>query len=506
MTAILSRASVLAIMAESSEGTPVVPAGATSFIALQDDFTMEPAFDVLDNGELKSSIGKSQPIIGAENPKASGSHYLRASGSTTAPNYGLLIKSCLGAVSLASTEYDTVSGSAVGVINVDTGEGASFARGQGLLIKDGTNGYRIRCVDSVSTDALSIGFNLPTAPGTGVNLGKANMYYPANSAHPTLTIWHYLGNGGATQMIAGARVTSMSFDIKAGDLINGKYALEALAYYLNPIQITSGTSKLDFTNDDGTAAATIPVAWYKDPHDLASAITTAMNTISPGETATCVYQNSDGKFKITSTGTVLTLKWNTGANTANSIASKIGFSTGADSSGTAAATGYTSTTAQSFAAPYTPSYDSANPLAAKYQECMVGNATDYACFEAYSANVSVSTPRSKIPSVCAQSGIGSTLINSREITIQVAGPLNQFDADKFRKMRTGESTKFQYSFGTKSGGNWVPTTSGVIYAPTATITKCNVIDNDGVASLDLELQCFVDSSGHGEFYINTFVA
>jgi len=80
MASIQTRSSVLALVTESTEGTPVVPTLATQFVALQDDFSMEPSFDTLENAELKASIGTAKPIQGAENPSASLSHYLRASG------------------------------------------------------------------------------------------------------------------------------------------------------------------------------------------------------------------------------------------------------------------------------------------------------------------------------------------------------------------------------------------------------------------------------------------
>ena len=42
MVAILTRNSVLGIKEEVTEGTPVVPAATTDFIALQPDFTLTP--------------------------------------------------------------------------------------------------------------------------------------------------------------------------------------------------------------------------------------------------------------------------------------------------------------------------------------------------------------------------------------------------------------------------------------------------------------------------------
>lgn len=502
MASIQTRSTVFAVVKETTEGTPVIPAGATDFIALQDDFSMSASFDVLENAELKSSIGIAKPIQGSENPQASGSFYLRHSGvEGQAPNYGDLLEAAFGATGTASTEYNTVAASTTTVIKVDVGEGATFERGEALLIKDPTNGYRIRCIDSVATDDLTIGFQVPTAPGTGVNLGKCVLYKPANSGHPSLALWQYIGNGGATQAIAGARVTSASFDISAGELINGNYSFEGIKFYFNPINITATDTKLDFTDDDGTWAATIEAKLWTDPHELASAIQTAMQAANAGETPTVTYSDSTGKFTIKTTGTVLSLLWNTGTNTANTIGDKIGFSVAADDTGTVATTGYTSDNAISFAAPYTPSYDSADPLAAKSNEVMIGDSDDYACFEASSVSVALDTPKADILSVCATSGKSGSVINSRTATVTVSALLSQYDADKWRRFRENSDTKFQYSFGVKSGGNWVAGKCGAIYIPTATITSINIDDVDGLAQLNIELQAFVNSNGDGEVYL-----
>ena len=60
MASIQTRSSVLAIKKEITEGTPVLPTVATDYVALQDTFAMEGGFALLDNAEMKSSIGMSK--------------------------------------------------------------------------------------------------------------------------------------------------------------------------------------------------------------------------------------------------------------------------------------------------------------------------------------------------------------------------------------------------------------------------------------------------------------
>lgn len=499
MAAILTRNSVLAAIVEVTEGTPVSPTAAGQYIPLQDDFTMEPAFEQLENAEMKASIGMSKSITGSENPTASFSHYLKHSGvEGTAPQLDEVLTAAFGTETILATEHDTIAASTTSVIKVNTGEGASHLRGSALLIKDSTNGYSIRPVHSVSTDDLTLGFKVDSAPAIGVNLGKHVTYSPANTGHQALTLWQYAGNGGATQTMSGARPTELGIQFQAGQLINMNLSFEGLEYYFNPIEITASTKYLDWTDDDGTLAATVATGFYKDPHELADAIATALNGAST-ETYTCTYSNTAGTFTIaTSTSSVLTIKWNTGANTANSIASKIGFSTAADSSAALTYTG----SAISFAAPQTPSYDSADPLVAKSNLCFIGDQTDNTCIKANNVQFTMSLPRAVIESICAESGRSGSVFQSREVTVQVDALIEQYDADKFKRYRSNSDTRFAYIFGEKSGGNWVAGKCGCLYIPTATISSFSLTDNEGLYNLSMEIKAYVDSSGNGEVYLS----
>jgi hypothetical protein len=487
---------------ETTEGTPVLPTAGTDAVAIQDDFSIEPAFDELENAELRSSIGPAKSIQGAENPTVSLSHYFRSSGTEgVEANYAKLLHAFLGAKSTTNTQYDTVSGSSTSIINVDTGEGATFERGEGLLIKDGTNGFRVRVIDSISSDALTIGFHLPTAPAAGVSLGKCQLYKPASEGHPTYTVVNYLGNGGAIQMMSGARVTGLTMDFNAGELNNVNYTLEGIKFYFNPIEITSSTRYLDFTDDGGAKAAVVAVKVYSDPHELADALETAMTSVGdPGQVFSVFYSDTLGKFQIeVDTGT-LELNHATGPNTANKIGGKLGYVTSSDDTGSLT---YTADNAQNYAFPYTPSYDAADPTVGKYMEVMLGDAVDYVCFEASSVSISGTNERAVLGSLCAESGRSGSLITARTIEVTITARLQKYDADIWRRFREGSDTKFQVTAGPKSGGNWVAGKVAYAYSPTCSVTSFSVSDEDGVAVANIGLRCFVNSSGQGEFYIGT---
>lgn len=499
--AISTRSTRVAVMVESTEGTPVVPTTGTDFIAVQDDLAFTYETEALENAELTGSLGAAKTITGLENPSVSLSHYLRHSGvEGQVPNFGKLLKSIFGTEDDAGVEHDTVGGSTTSVINVDTGEGATYVKGQALLIKDGTNGYSIRPVESISSDALTLGFNLDNAPASGVNLGEAITYLPADSGHPTLSVWEYTGNGGAIKLVSGARVVDASISLDAGQLINASYSLEGLRHYFNPISIESDDIYLDFTDDGGTFAAIVTAKVYSNPHELADALAASMNAVQTAETHTVTYSDTTGKFTIaTSTSSVLSLLWNTGTNAANTIGDAIGFSVAADDTG---ATTYASDNALSFASPATPSLDAADPLVAKNMTIRLGDQDDSVCFPASSMSVSLGVPKTDILSVCAESGKVGSIPASRAVSVEVTALLDQYDADKYRRFRDNVSTRFMAVGGEKSGGNWVAGKCVCLYMGTATISSFNIDSADNLASLSMTLTAYVPASGDSEIALS----
>lgn len=498
MAKIQLRSSVLAVKVESSEGVAAEPASGSDVVATQADFSITPAFSSLKNDELRSSIGSSKPIQGIENPTASLSHYVRASGvEGQAPNYDAFLQSAFGAKTTVATERSTAASSTTSDIKVGSGIGANFERGLPVMVKDATNGYSIRCIHSVSGDDLTPSFALAAAPASGVKLGKGILYKPVSVGHPTLTIKHYMGNGGGVQLLTGVRVSGVDIDIKAGDLIKGSIKMDGIQYSLNPVVTTASTIFVDWTDDAGTHAASVVAKYYRSPKDLASALQAAMQaqtTTAP----TVTYSDSTGKFTLTATGVLFTIKWNTGTNTANSIASVIGFSTAADSTG---ALTYTSATALNFAFPFTASYDNADPVAAKNHECLLGDGTSSVVFNASSLKVSIKNSRATQPSVCAPTGVSGSLFTERAVDLDVSALLDANDVDKFDRYLNNTSTRFQYSFGNKTGGNWVPGQCGVVYLPQAVVSSFTIDAEGGQAAIKLKLTAFVDATGAGEVYL-----
>jgi len=497
-----TRNSVLAIKKETTEGSPIKPtSGADGYLALQDGFTMTPSFEVLESAELQSSIGKAKSTLGVENPSASISHYLRPSFTEgVAPNFGLLLETALGSVETNATEYDTVAGSTTSVLNVDAGEGATFSRGEALLIKDATNGYSIRNVYSVATDALTLGFNVGAAPASAVNLGKAVFYKPENT-HPTFTTWLFRGDGGAIEAMAGSRVTEFSISVEAGQFVNASFSVEGTSYYFDPLLVDATNNKINFKEGAGELTATITSKLYKDPIQLQEELQIQLNAVATAN-ITVTYSNTTGKYTIVSDGATFQLLWKTGTNgsdgTDTHIGTLIGFSDAADDTG---ALTYTSDNAIGLGKFHTPTYDTATPLVAKNNQVLLGDATDTTCFEASSINITCSNTKADVLSVCAESGKSASVITQREVTVEISALLTQYQANFFKKFRSGDQTRFCYNFGEKTGTNWTAGRCANVFIPTATITNHELADQDSLVALNMTLSAYVDSS-LGEFYIN----
>lgn len=498
--AISTRSSALSTKKETVEGVPEAPSAGTDFIALQDDFSMTPAFDTLENAERLNSLGKAKSLLGLENPTATTSHYWRGSGvEGTCPNYGPMLEASLGSEISGLTERDVVSAT-TSTITVDTGEGVEFPVGRPMLIKDATNGYSVRWSSGVTGDVIDLSFVVPVAPAATTLLGDPCYYAPVNSGHPTLSVWHYIGNAptAALELMTGSRVSSVDVAADAGSFINASYSMEGIEYYFDPKTNTASQVSIDFTDDNGAFVATIEAKTYKDPIDVAEAVAAAMNAADPLETFTCTYSATDGKYTIaTSTSAVLELDFVTGPNLATSASTFIGFAA-TDLTG---ALTYTSDTAQDFSASVTPVFDDASPLVAKSNEVLIGEGDSSVCFEASSVGFSISTPKADILSVCSQSGKSGSIQNERSVTITLVALLENYEADNFHNFHTNQDVKFQWTAGEKVAGDWQAGKTVSAYAHTATISEYEITSEDNLATLNMTLTTFVNSDSDGEFFM-----
>lgn len=502
----LTRASVFAVKEETTAGTLIVPVAA-DFIPLKSgSFSIDPSFEELTNEELKNSIGLSKPKLGKETPTGTHGVYLKHSEvEGTAPEYAPMLKSCFGTQTDYGTEYDTVAGSTTTVINVDSGEGANYAVGQALHVKDATNGFSIRNVKSISSDALTVNFALDNAPASGVDLGKANLFSPAETGHISFSSWMYRGNAGAVEAIAGCRTSGFTINGTAGEQLEAEFTYDGTTYYFDPLTVTSANKYMDVTDDGGTFVVTMTEKTYRSPEELADEIQTkgqAGATASGGDDFLCTYSSTTGKFTIsTTTGAVLSILWKTGTHGADNaddhIGDLIGFSDAADDTG---ATSYVSDSALSWAASVTPSYDDADNLVVKGAELLIGDATDNVCRKAQTFSVAMTTPTSDVDSICAASGVSEKLILNREIELSATLVLERHEVGLFDKFLNNTSTQAMLNVFTKSGDNSVAGKNVNAYLANATITG-HTVTGDEIVTLDITMKSFI-TNDLKDYYLN----
>jgi len=504
----ISKASLIATKKETTSGELIAPSSGADFIPARPGATVTAAFEVIESDELLNSIGKSESTLGKETPSISHPAYLKHSGTEgQEPEVGVIYESCLGAKTVNATEYSVTSGSSVGssaarsALKMASSNEDNFEVGQGVLIKDATNGYKIRNIWAIDSgnDELDLSFNVDNAPASGVALGKAVTYKPSSTGHPSYSYWKYEGNGGAISAMAGAQTSSVSFNYTAGQNVEVEFSAEGTGAYWNPILITSANNKIDFTDDAGDVAATLTSKAYKTPLDLADEIATKMTSASVGsgdDTISCTYSSTTGKFTILTDGSTLELLWESGTNTASSVGTSIGFLVAADDD---SATTYTSDNAISFAAALTPAYDAVSLIVAKNVEFMIGTFDENICREASAFSLTIDRPNVDVDSFCAESGVAEKIPESRAVTGSATLSLKRYESALFDRLKDNESVSIAMNVGPKTGaGNWIEGKCVNLYVPQAKITAHNVT-GDTYITVEIEFNGFVSSSQEDVF-------
>jgi hypothetical protein len=127
--------------------------------------------------------------------------------------------------------------------------------------------------------------------------------------------------------------------------------------------------------------------------------------------------------------------------------------------------------------------------------------TDIECIEPSTVSINPANTVSDINSICSETGVLASLITSRESAITYTAILPQHRVEDFARFRKNQTVRFQYSFGTKEGGNWIPGRCGMWYTPSAVISSISIENEDDIARLSMELTPFSDA-GKGELYLS----
>lgn len=229
MASPLTRNTIVGVAEEVTEGTYVAPT-ATDVVQVVDFPTFSPERETIERNVIKGSIGRLKPLKGIKAGTVEFNVELRAAGTTAsvsdAPEIDLLLESALGAKTSAGNSV-TVGGSTDTLIELDTGDGASFAVGDVVLI-DG----EVRFVLSVSGDQITLNRALTKgAPAASVTVNRGTTYKPATSGHKPLSITGFLsGSANAwEQRMIGCRCSSWGFtDFATGQIPKLTFTFDVL--------------------------------------------------------------------------------------------------------------------------------------------------------------------------------------------------------------------------------------------------------------------------------------
>jgi len=495
----VTRNTKFALVEQDARGTLKAPSSNTDFLSAQADLSIEDTFETLENAELSGTTMNSAPALGPETVTGSFSHYIRHSGTEGAAPQALnvALKNLWGNEAVAGSELTLGVGSTTTVLKyADT---SSLQAGEALLIKDNTNGWSLRTIESVDSGTdVTLSFALANAPASGVTTGKAVLYYPAasDSDYKYLSAWDYRGGDTAIQASEDTRVTEGTITAAVNDYLQGSFSLQGLKMYYDVIETTASAYQLQFTDDDLTdEVISLSQQSWVTPHALASAIETAMNGTATTETHSVSYSDTTGKFTFeNTTGSTLELDWNNGAN---SIATLIGFDDSADDTG---ATTYTSDDAITLSTTY--SATSVDPLVCRDHEVLIGDGTQTACTrEVNSVTFTLTNTSEPQPSICSSTGRAAIAVTGKAATVELDVTLDKYDADLMAKMRNNTTVSFLYNFGTKDSNGFEAGKSGCLYVKYAKVTTHTVGDRDGTVNAIITLTAF-SSSGNDSVFMN----
>ncbi|TXH09495.1 MAG: hypothetical protein E6R04_07970 [Spirochaetes bacterium] len=236
-TGIIKDNSVIGLETESTEGTYVAPAGATSYIQpLADGWEFVPLRPNVERAVLTSSVGVATPIKGIKSCTASIPVELRGSGTEGAvPDFDLLVKGALGTSRAISANKTTKSSGNTGsVLQIEDADIGSFNVGDVILIKQ-TGGHHVCAITAKSSGTGTATITVNPAKATGsfadsVVISKSTTYYTASSGHSPLSASFYYGNEKRYAGL-GMKVASMSVDnFSTGSLASLNFGLEGLTY------------------------------------------------------------------------------------------------------------------------------------------------------------------------------------------------------------------------------------------------------------------------------------
>lgn len=492
-TSSLQRASAFAVVEELVNGDLLLPTSGTEFVPLRPGFTMSPSLEDLTSDEMVNDIGKTKSSIGIETVEGTHPAYFKSKGSSGFPNWEIILRSALGTKNQRTSTDLVVAGSTVTAVKV--ADASLYQVGQAVMI----NG-EIRNIIALNTttDVLTMNFAF-TAVSTGDVIQKCYCVAPASSGHPSYSSTIYRASGTAIEAAAGCLTKQVTMTMEAGKQAEISFNFEGVKYYYNPITISASNKYLDIEDfNTDVVAAVLTEKIYRSPDELATEIAYQASLVT-GEVISCSFSSSTGKFTIADAAGTFKLKWSTGANTANSVGTTIGFVVASDDTGAAT---YTSDNALAYSVPATPSYDSVDNITIKGAELFLGSSSDNFCRKTDKVTITLDTPVTNAASICSETGVLEKLILSRDVKLSCSVLLEKHEVALFTKFINSSTTQAMVNFGPLTNSLFTVGKSINVCLGNF-VLKSYKISGDEILRIDLEGMGFVSSSSSlKDIYIN----
>ena len=231
----LTRNTMVGVKAEAVEGVYEAPSN-TELVQIVDVPAFNPVVETLERNLIKGSIGRLKPLHGIRSGTVELSVELRSGGEVAGvvqqPEIHPLLLSAFGRFTNPGNAT-TVGGSTDTDIEVDTGEGAAYEKGDIVNILG-----EVRFIRSVAGDTLTLNRALDKgAPAASVTVTGGYTYKPADTDHDPLSITIWYGDEWEARAI-GCRCSSISFS----DFATGQIPKLAMTFEMLDYDSVAGTS------------------------------------------------------------------------------------------------------------------------------------------------------------------------------------------------------------------------------------------------------------------------
>ena len=207
---VLKRNTLVAVVEEITEGTPVDPSIGSEFIQVLEGVSNDPAKELVEREVITPLKGKIQPRTSVKSSTGSLPVEWKSSGTEGANDLetDILYRAMLGGKQQVLAR-ETIVGLGSSTSNFEI-TGHSLKKGDFLHVLEAGAHHLCFVKEVVDTDNVTITPPMPSAPSDGTQIALSTTYFAADS-EPTFTETIYWGNE-IKEQIPGSRISSASFE------------------------------------------------------------------------------------------------------------------------------------------------------------------------------------------------------------------------------------------------------------------------------------------------------